>query len=90
MHNKQSEAWVHFEKEINSLNVICKICKQVLIRGDKSTKGLWSHLMHKHQTEYLLLRVSQRQNEVFFYSLKIFRNADVSFLESFSPFLSII
>lgn len=60
MHNKQSEAWAHFEKETNSLNVSCKICKQVLIRGDKSTKGLWSHLMHKHQAEYLLLRVSQR------------------------------
>ncbi|CAK5023842.1 unnamed protein product [Meloidogyne enterolobii] len=66
MQYKQSIAWVHFEQEIDSLNVSCKICNQVLIRGDKSTKGLWSHLMHKHQNEYLLLRISQSgvQNQV--------------------------
>nr|CAD2148849.1 unnamed protein product [Meloidogyne enterolobii] len=66
MQYKQSIAWVHFEQETNSLNVSCKICNQVLIRGDKSTKGLWSHLMHKHQNEYTLLRISQSrvQNQV--------------------------
>ena len=43
-----SEVWSYFQKEIDSKNVKCKECGQILTRNDYSTSSMLRHLQKIH------------------------------------------
>ena len=54
--SSKSEAWIHFDKILQSMNVRCKLCKRECKRSDLSTRPLWSHLEHVHPVEWEQLK----------------------------------